>query len=284
LRDVADKLYHDITSEEQTMFRFDHLVEKAKKQGITPKMLDYIIMLLKSEGKVNVIVDLNIKLVKFGSDFTELEIGLERLESAKELVEVDIKKCENQMEVLKEEAKLCVKEKNMVKAKNLLKRKKKLEMQIEKKEGQLDNIETMFKNLSEADSQKMVFRAFQEGAEMLKMAQLKQDIDTTIADLQDALQDQSDITAAMSTSLISDTGDEVLEDELASLLADQEIDSEAVTPPALVAEKSSASNQENELQELLDRLAKLREPEDDLPQVPEHEPSPQGKKKQKEAA
>lgn len=288
LRDIADKFQHDIHQDGQLVFRFDHLLERCKEHGISAKTLDYIIMLLKSEGKANIIIDHNIKLVKFGSDFTELEIALERLESAKELVETDMKKCEFQMEALKDEAKACVKEKNMVKAKMLLKRKKRLEYQIEQKEGQLDNIETMFKNLSEADSQKMVVQAFKEGAEMLKMAQLKHDVDTTLSDFQDAIQDQNDIMKAMSTSLVSDTGDDdELEDELASLLADQD-ESEAITPTASSAGKAKVippqpSTQETELEELLDRLAKLRE--NDLPEVPEHDLSPKASKvsKQKQA-
>ena len=64
--------------------------------------------------------------------FTQSEIGLMRLESAKEFVESDIRIMEGSLEGLKKEARDSLKEGNRMKAKQILRKKRRLEVQIGK--------------------------------------------------------------------------------------------------------------------------------------------------------
>lgn len=280
VQEAAHKFFRDMSSSASTFYRYDDLVKKVKgTSNLQEKTIDNILAVLESESRVCVTVDCGIKIVKFGTSFSEVELGVVRLESAKELVEAEIKKIETEMETLRDEAKVAVREKNNLKAKHLLKRKKRLEMQISSKEGQLDNIEFLLEQLAQADSQKMVLDAYTQGADMLKSAQREHlDLDDTIADIEDALQLQNDMIADLARPLHPVTADEKeLDDELNALLED--VEEEPSTPvkatstprPAKsqpVKETSAPSSvkdgveQTQDLDDLMARLERLRAPAD----------------------
>src|SRR5256885_15609696 len=114
--------------------------------------------------------------------------------------EAEIKQIERQMESLKEEARAAVKQDNKICARQLLKRKKRFEMLLAKKGGQLDNIEVLIRQLEDSDSQDVVLQSYQEAAEVLRSLQKKTapDADQTIADLEEAIHATNDLTLDLS--------------------------------------------------------------------------------------
>ncbi|KAI1306030.1 Charged multivesicular body protein 7 [Halotydeus destructor] len=279
LQKFSDKLEKHVSSSSQYVYRIDALQNVSKGLNITNRSLDLSLLLLESQKKVNITVDCGVKVIKFGSEFTELELGTLRLEYARELIESEVKRFEKEMETLRDEARMCVKEKNNFRAKQLLKRKKRLEGVILKKETQLDNIDFLLNQLSEADSHQTVLHAYKEGAEMLKSAQKSVDLDSTLFELEDTLQEQSDLLATLAIPIGGTQYDEdELKKELNELLADDEDVSTQEATPAGDEPVKDAEAQQRELAELMSRLEKLRDPNHSIDEkVP-------GKKKSSRAA
>ena len=159
-----------------------------EKLKIDPKYFEYMLLYFLYHKKVIVIEEKGLKLIKFGDNpqFSDFDIGLARLEAAKSLVEDDILKVEEEMEKCRNEAKAVLKEGNRFKAKALLRRKKRFEDILLKKEGQLDNIMFMFDQMLDVDSHKMIINAYNNCAEVLKLAQSKHaDLSSTMANIEE---------------------------------------------------------------------------------------------------
>lgn len=272
LEQLAERLVCEIDRCGQRVYRVDLLQTRAAEMlNVNARALDLLLVLLESRNKVTMTVDHGIRVVKFGAAFTELELALLRLDAAKEMVEADIKKSEQDLTTLKNDARACVRDKCNLKARQLLKRKQRLEAQMAKKEAQLDNIDFLLHQLSEADSHAMVLRAYEEGAEMLKSAQLKVNIDATIADLEDALADDAELRTALATPITGALGgvdDAALDDELEQLLA-EETPGKMLTPAVATDTPKRKKTDEVEIDELVNRLNELRS-------APAHDPATVG--------
>jgi charged multivesicular body protein 6 len=259
-------------------YRYDALERKAREElNWKQDLLDTVLVHLESNKRAKVTLDTGIKIVKFGDnpEFTELEVGLVRLESAKELIEAEIKKCELSMEELREEARESLKQNNKTRAKFLLKKKKRIENQISKKETQLDNVEFLLEQLLDSDSHKSVFEAYQKGAEALRVAQLKpDDVEKTMDEFEDTLQAQNELVAEVGKAWrVRDEDQELeldldLEEELSSILQEEEqkeekkkkmtVPSPSLPEPPLEGPSDEELPQDQQLQELMDRLQRLK--------------------------
>lgn len=261
IEQLADKLLRDVERAGQYMLRNDVLLKRAAALGLSSRALELALLQLEARKQAFVTVDHGIRVVKFGDHaLTELELALSRLEAAKELVDGDVKKAEAELDALRNEARECVREKNKLRATQLLRRKKRLEAQLARKETQLDNIDVLVQQLSEADSREMILRAFAEGAEMLKAAQRHRDLDATLADVEEAVSEQTEMLAALAAPLKPQPDEDELKDELAALLAEDELEPKPAKPTTLIP----AEKQDRELEDLMARLQQLR--------APDHEP------------
>lgn len=223
---LANKLFAKY--KDSSIHKYDTIHEEVEKDGITRSLLELILLKLQSEKRISIKEDCNFTLIKFGnrSTFTESEIGLVRLESAKELVEKEIRMIETNLEELKNEARNSIKEGNKIKAKQILKKKKRMELQFNKRESQLDNLEFLLEQLVESESHPTILTAMKAAADILKGADSKHDeIMSTLNEVEDVVHNHNEMVSDLSRSILDTTisNDAELEDELNELLLiDQE--------------------------------------------------------------
>ncbi|XP_015794707.1 charged multivesicular body protein 7 [Tetranychus urticae] len=225
---------------------------------IEPDQLDVLLLYLIANKQAVTMEDKGTKYIKFGDNiqFSDMDISLRRLESARDLIEDDIIKVEIEIEKALEEAKAAVKSSNRIKAKALLRKKKRLEDVLSKKEAQLDNIHCLSEKLVDVQSNKAVVHAYREVADVLKSAQLKhEEINDTISSIEDVFENQNDVLSdlgrSMATTIIDD---DELEAELKAFMAEDE-DIEVPKVP-----DRSPKVTDDKLEDLYTRLENLRRP------------------------
>ena len=293
---LANKLFIKYRDSSSSVMKYETLQDQVMKdEKMSSSLFELLVLKLQSESKVAVTEDCNFKLIKFGfkCTFSQSEIGLIRLESAKELVESDIRMIETSLEQLKNEARNSIKEGNKMKAKQILKKKKRLEVQMSKREAQLDNIEFLLEQLNESESHPTILTAMKAAADVLRGAEAKHDeILSTLNEVEDVVHVHQDMVADISRSIFDKSTNELeLEDELNELLndekreevlsggkvgtqtekSDQELRASGKenepTKCSSVEQKetnhpssaiSKDENQDQELQDLMDRLERLR--------------------------
>lgn len=251
LTEAADRLYREVTRSQKPIRRFSELADAAAGKQVSDSDMELILLQLQSERKACVIVDCGTRLVKMGDDvsFSPLELGLYRLESAKELIEKDIRQIESEMNSLKEGARQALRQNNRSQASQMLRRKKRLEHLLVNKESQVDNIVVLMQQMSDSDSNVMVMQCFQQAADVLKKIQSvdPSDLDQTLLDVEDVVHAatslQSDISRTIEPFVDLDSG---LEQELDEILNSPE---------------KGAGAKTDEVDELMARLEKLRSPE-----------------------
>lgn len=231
--------------------RFDSLFAKSKdKLKINYDTFDVIIANLELENKIKTFVDNGIKIIKFGknAEIKELDIGLIRLESAKEILENEIQKLDDEIKSIEEEARVCIRNKNREKAILLLRRKKRVENKMSKKDTQLDNVDLLIEQLSNASSHNLILQAFQKAADALKLAHNPEDVENTMSDIEETLDVVSDIVSDVSRPLVS-VDNQDIDNELDELLNELE---QNELPKASIA---SHRQQNDEQLEQLNRLS-----------------------------
>lgn len=315
---LANKLF--IKYKDSSLLKYEQVLEDViKSQGITRSLFELLLLKLQSEKKVVIQEDCNFKLIKFGSKaiITQSEIGLVRLESAKEVVESDIKMIETSLEQLKNEARNAIKEGCKTKAKSILKKKKRLEVQLSKREAQLDNIEFLLEQLVESESHPTILTAMKAAADILKGAEAKHDeILDTLNEVEDVVHVHQNMVSDLSRSILDQStvaNDVELEEELNELLRDDEdierkkknqtnegeksgfksdVKGDMKTSKDLssssVRKESEELNkkyeeQDQELQDLMDRLERLRTGRTNFDPLPElHDDDHHGKEEENE--
>lgn len=268
---------------------FTWMEVKSLTPSLSSDVVQLVFLVLSAEGRAVILEDCGLKLVKISSSnasFTQTEVGLCRLESARELIERDIRQIGAQIHSLKQEARNAVKDKNVSVAKQLLKRKKRLEDLLTMKESQLDNIDVLMRQLSDSDSQEAILRTYKEAADVLKSVQKSpglREADKTLSDLEDVILCYNELNLDMSRVIdaTSDSDAIALEDELTDILK-EEVHREGVFPASrrkypteretlddeASGERNStnSSNHEEDFNQLLGRLEKLRQPTHSLDQ------------------
>lgn len=260
LKRSAELLINELTKTGKQIFRFNEVANCEVVQRLNTNVLDLVLLSLAADKRLILLEDCGRKLIKIGENptFSNSEVGLQRLEVARELIEGEIKQIERQMESLKDEARAAVRQDNKIFARQLLKRKKRFEMLLAKKGGQLDNIDVLIRQLEDSDSQDVVLQSYQEAAEVLRSLQKKTppDADQTIADLEEAIHATNDLTLDLSRVIDPlDSKEDELEEELSEILGNEfstAAASSSVQAPAI-----------QEVDELLIRLHKLKS---DLPE------------------
>ena len=232
--------------------RFENLFNKLKNQlNIDLETFEVLISQLEYENKLKVFVDNGIKIVKIGKNVNikESDIGLIRLEAAKEVLDYEIEKLETEVESIREEAKVCVRNKNKEKAVLLLRKKKRIENKMSQKVTQLDNVELLIDQLLNSSSHNLVLQAFQRANEALKSSNIKQeDIENTMADVEETLDVVNELVSDVSRPLVSGDTEDV-EEELDDIL--KELDGQREQE---LADNRRKQQTEEELAEVLDNL------------------------------
>lgn len=227
--EVIDSLARELYSKykDSPLLKYDTLEEKVKREeGMKGSLFELVLLKLQCEKRIAITEDCNMKLIKFGSRpvFTQSEIGLVRLESAKEVVESDIRIMESSLEGLKKEARDSLKEGNRVKAKQILRKKRRLEVQIRKRESQLDNIDFLLEQLVDCESHPTILTALKAAADILKAHESKYDeISSTLNEVEDVVSAHQEIASDLSRTFDKSMMSELeLEEELNELLLEEE--------------------------------------------------------------
>ncbi|KAI6655062.1 Charged multivesicular body protein 6-like [Oopsacas minuta] len=124
-------------------------------------------------------------------------------------------KLEIQMEKERELAKKLLRDGKRDKAKLLLKKKKYTESLLEKTDGQLSNLETMVGNLEYAQIEMKVVEGLKSGNEALTMLHKImsiEDVESLIADTQDAIEYQKEIDELLGTRLTQEDEESLLKE------------------------------------------------------------------------
>lgn len=213
---------------------------------------DAIMSVLVSRNKVNVHEDCGIKLVKFGKDIhiKDSDVTLVKLEATKEILELEADKLFYAIESLENEARhqLTI-NKNRDKALNLLRRKKRLEAKLKDKNNQIDNIEVIYEQLLDSDSNHLVISAFQLANDILKRNTKRlENVENTIGQVEDTLLDIASLTSEINRPIGEQSAIELdAEEELDQMLKDLEEEEEKkIASPA----KDYDSDILNQLDEL----------------------------------
>lgn len=259
LSETADRLFREVTRSEKQILRFSELTETGTGTRLSQSDMELLVQHLQSEGKACVIEDCGTRLVKFGDEasFSQMELGLYRLESAKELIEKDIRQIESEMSSLKEEARQALRNNNRSQATQMLRRKKRLEHLLVNKESQVDNIIVLLQQMSDSDSNALILQCFQQAADVLKKIQSAGnpvgDLDATMLEVEDAVQAATSLQTDLSRSIDPFTDlDSGLDQELAEILQDSVSEKD---------EDPEKAEKTDDMDALMVRLERLRSPE-----------------------
>ena len=283
---LSESLFRQLDKKGKQVFTWNEIL--SVPCNLSHEVLELVILHLSAESKAVVLEDNGRKLVKIAPSnpsFTKTEVGLSRLESARQLIEDEVTHIESQMEGLQQEARDAVKEKNQKLGLQLLRKKKRLESLLIHKNAQLENIDVLIRNLSDSDSQDAILRSYQEAAEVLKSAQKStfvQNADKTLSSLEDALQSYNDLNLDMSR-IIDPSGDfdqSDLEKELQDIVSESpspsssaQKEEQQTTHKTVIASSTLASNNrevsDEEFDQLLGRLERLKQPSHPLDSLDE---------------
>lgn len=211
---------------------FFHLVNKNvfKERSIDEATFDILVQILESKGRVKTMEESHIRIIKFGKniEINQTDITLIKLEATKEILEAEANKLNDQIEILREEAKQTLANKNRDKALLLLKRKKRMEAKLNEKDTQMDNIDLIYHQLLDSDSQQVIAKAFQMANDVLKRQSTNlEDIENTVAQVEDTLGDIASLTSEINRPIAGDNAAIELdaEEELDEILKDIELES-----------------------------------------------------------
>ncbi|XP_054167142.1 charged multivesicular body protein 7-like [Oppia nitens] len=260
LKVMSEEMNKYLTNlEDIDCIRFDNLFNKCKnKLNIDLETFSVIISQLEANNKLKIFVESGIKIVKIGKNsvISESDIGLIRLETAKELLESEIDKLESEIESIKDEARVCVRNKNREKAVILLRRKKRVEDKLGKKVIQLDNVDLLIDQLMNSSSHNMLVQAFQRANEALKLANNSQDdIENTMNDVEETIETVNEMVADVSRPLVGQPIDDDIEEELDDLLnelnASEQQSNSQLSKPTKIIDKTK----DEELVNILNNLS-----------------------------
>uniref|UniRef100_A0A914YC13 Charged multivesicular body protein 7 n=1 Tax=Panagrolaimus superbus TaxID=310955 RepID=A0A914YC13_9BILA len=162
--------------------------------------------------------------------FTAADASVHDIRSAMRNLETEIRRLEEKEKQLKESAKQALQSKNRMKAKNIILKKKLIEKEMEKKDGQYQQLLNMLTKISETRQTAEVLDAYRLGNQAFKDALGRQGlsvdtIDKTIDSIHETMDDFKEINEAISTGFVpaeQRINDAELEDELNEMLeADQ---------------------------------------------------------------
>lgn len=174
----------------------------------------------------------DVKVVKFiapGTNsavrpLTEIENSVVLLRHSKDRLEEQTKKTEQQIESLLVDIRRHLKNTNRSAAMKLLRRKKLLEREQEKKEATIDQLNSILTQIEQTDYSSLVVNAYSSGVqahkELLKKNGLTPDaVENMIDEVQDMLETQNELDEALSRPVMNDTTDMTeLENELEDLI------------------------------------------------------------------
>jgi charged multivesicular body protein 4 len=227
-----------------------------------------------------------VRIIKFDdkdTTITDKEISLLRLEEAKMMIEQDIEKLEDEIEKCKEEAREAIKQNNKMKGMNILKKKARLNQQLDRKHAQFDNIETLEEQLLNTDTNKQILDVLAKSTQVLKAKnQLPEDVDDLLISIEEAMESNKNLLHDISKPLGGQYFDEnELEEELMQLIEEDEIEkiageknlsstdlnadtSKTATKSKLnannISSSSTAVEDKSESDELFERLRRLKSP------------------------
>lgn len=175
-----------------------------------------------------------IRIVKIGPASNEktttqqhqTDISLIKLEVTKELLEAEAEALADEADALKEEARTALAGKSRERALLILKRKKRLDAKINDKYRAIDNIEIIYQQVLDTDSQTAVARALTYANTVLKRQTANlAGIEETVSSVEDTLADIASLTAEANRPLNTDNSTALeldAEQELDELLKDIE--------------------------------------------------------------
>jgi len=250
--------------------------ELSSKLNLDKKQLELIIQFLECKGNCKT-VEMNTKIIKFeegNATISDKELSLMRLEDAKLMIEADVEKIEEEIEKCKEEAREAIKQNNKAKGMNILKKKLRLNQQLERKHNQYDNIETLEEQLLSTDTNKQILDVLAKSTQVLKSKQaVPDDVDDLLISVEEAMVSHNSLLHDLSKPIGVQFDDDELEDELNQLIAEDEIEKVASssTNNDLTENKfkdisktanqpSTAQSNRDEPDELFERLRKLKSP------------------------
>ncbi|UJR35652.1 hypothetical protein I4U23_028402 [Adineta vaga] len=173
----------------------------------------------------------DVKIVKFVAPgtsvvrpLTEIENSVLLLRHSKERLEEQLKKSDQQIEGVLTDIRRHLKNSNRTAAMKLLRKKKLLEREHDKKESTIDHLNTVLTQIEQTDCSSLVINAYSSGVqahkELLRKNGLTPDaVDDMIDEVHEMLEKQTEMDDALSRPITNDTTDMTeLEDELEELL------------------------------------------------------------------
>ncbi|XP_067656855.1 charged multivesicular body protein 7-like isoform X2 [Haliotis asinina] len=246
LMEKCDELmchHYDTVEHEST----DNLVELGALRsqhaslGLSDQEFDLVVQQLAQDKKVVVTQtkerDTVVKFCKTGDKrvgpASEVELNVFRIQKVQKNLEKQTEVLSQQCDKLRNEAKCHVKEGKKTLALQSLRRKKRVEQTLNQKMASIDQLHNMMTKIQDAATNEMILKAYNSGMSAIKSLNQEtpvEKVESVVDNLQDALEDQGEITQLISRDLSSsDISEDGLEKELSDLLvADQQAMKEEV--------------------------------------------------------
>jgi len=248
---------------------FDELKIKAQKllnKTSLVEDLDLIIKYLEVNKKFLTFVEPRVnnqKYIKFTSNLyqnvtpvTEVESSYANLKESQRIMDDESSKLNEQIESINKEIITLMKQNNKNQALKLLKKRKQIELKLEKKDAAISNIETLMTSFQQADTNKMTYDVFSQSASALKEANKAVNIDKlddTVADLQDMISANAEIEEVLRTPLSKQTyDDQELNTELNEILSAEKEEAAKTEKLKELDAKYVASKETKKVPKLLD--------------------------------
>lgn len=141
-------------------------------------------------------------------------------------LDIAIKKKEDDMEECRTQAKMYLSQKQIVSAKQCLRRKKRLEVSKIQLENQLDNFHVTLEKIAQSKNNVEIYEAMKSASSALKKNTLSiNQVDDVVDDINDAIDVQEDLNRSIVNMSYNDVGidQKELEDELDKILADEKV-------------------------------------------------------------
>ncbi|KAI0986441.1 hypothetical protein GJ496_002457 [Pomphorhynchus laevis] len=241
----CDKLF-DVLNEERyspnntQVFTMDRFKKYANTIGVKSKDLEIFTAYLTQKGKarkfqlenttrqvLKLALNENNSTINALTDVENSAILLEDLECK---LEREVSEIDTKISSLLAAARKSIGENKKSSALRCLRQKKSLEIAREKKETTLANVQTMLHELLQSDSNKSILEAYSTSTEALKKLSQTGELSVEKAEdimdeMNETINEQMDLTEALSKTIAPSIQDNFdLEQELADLLEDQEID------------------------------------------------------------
>lgn len=236
------------------------------------ELFDLILLNLQAQGLLSIASTSSGKILKFGKNalLSDVEVGQFELEFTRRLLEEELTNLHEQVDQLKSEAKSALSANNRNLASQILRRKKRLEMHMEKKQQQLGNIDALAIQIEQSDSQTSVLQSYRTAANILKSVSAdRTDVDQTVSELDELVDNNIEIQNELANVWASHPDialdEDALEAELQQILESNE-------------KKHTSTLNSTQEAELYERLAKLRIPSGDLLSEAKSSPSVKEKK------